>query len=71
MFGKAASSNSEDIFRFLATYDRDKWNWSSCKPPAVKTVKDYLARTVDSAPGIDGLPYAAWRMARDHVSKLI
>jgi hypothetical protein len=46
---------------FLADYGAViHWDWGKATPPSRNSIRNFIRRLKNSAPGLDGLPYAAW-----------
>ena len=48
-----------------------KWEFADIQPPTMSDISNALRCAKHSAPGVDGLPYAAWQAAGQHGAKTI
>ena len=54
-------------YRFIDNYCAEvKWDWESVVPPSVEDIEMFLKDAKDSAPGWDGIPFAAWYAGGEH-----
>ena len=57
--GKVDTVLGDSMLRNWAT----PWDWAEAAPPGINDYLQCMGRAVDSAPGPDGIPFAAWRSA--------
>jgi len=75
VWGKVFSEKAVDpisVAAFLEQYCREvRWDWSLATPPTWKSIKRYLNKLANCAPGIDGIPNAAWQGGGEFVIAFI
>ena len=59
-----------DADRFLSNYS-PRFDFTGIPPPSSSSFRVFLSHARHSAPGVDGLPYAAWRYTGDDACNLL
>ena len=70
MWGRPPPVSRAQRVSFLRGYDV-KVNQKECVPPDLPFFTEMVNRPTDSAPGPDGIPFAAWRAAPDLAALLL
>ena len=61
-FAYAGEMLEEEAEEFVRDYCSEQiWDWSECRPPSWETFTAFLLLLSNSAPGLDGIPNAAWK----------